>query len=179
VYRVTTGIHLHFAHHLAGHPGACISLHGHTWKFEVSLQAEELDPSGFVTDFDHVHEAVFAPCHRLLDHSLALGDKSYAGSRELLVALGRNLVGSRLETLGDLGTPPTVSEEPLGGARNEQPGGIKVAVFPFSPTSERIAEWLYRVAEERLGSARVSVARARVFEALHPVEAVAEFTPPA
>ncbi|MET0413201.1 MAG: 6-carboxytetrahydropterin synthase, partial [Polyangiaceae bacterium] len=43
MYRITTGIHIHFAHHIRGHAGPCISIHGHTWKFEVTLVAEELD----------------------------------------------------------------------------------------------------------------------------------------
>ena len=52
MYTITSGIFIHFGHHVRGHDGPCISLHGHTWKFDVSLQAKELDKSGFVVDFD-------------------------------------------------------------------------------------------------------------------------------
>ena len=60
-------------------------------------------------------------------------------------------------------------------ARNELPGGIKLAVFPFTPTSERLARWVHDVARQRLADDRVRVACGRVFESLHPAEAIAEF----
>ena len=104
MYRASLGIHLHFSHHVRGHEGPCISLHGHTWRFEVALQATELDPQGFVVDFDRVHEQVLVPCFELLDHSLAIGDATWADTRDLLVPLGKTLVGSRNETLGNLGS---------------------------------------------------------------------------
>src|SRR5688572_20154053 len=71
MYKITTGIHIHFAHHIRGHAGPCVSIHGHTWKFEVSLVSEDLDAQGFVVDFDDLDARVLTPCHRLLDHSLA------------------------------------------------------------------------------------------------------------
>ena len=49
-------------------------------------------------------------------------------------------------------------------------------MFPFSPTSERLAHWLFDVAEAALSDGRVGVAAARIFETLHPTEAVAEYT---
>lgn len=177
MYKITTGIHIHFAHHIRGHAGPCVSIHGHTWKFDVTLVASELDAQGFVIDFDDLHERVLQPCHRLLDHALALGEKSYVENREALAQLGTAFVETRRETLGHLGTPQTALEEPLGGARNERPGGIKVAVFPFSPTSERLARWLYDVADGMLNDGRVRVAAARIYETLLPTEAVAEYTP--
>jgi 6-pyruvoyl-tetrahydropterin synthase len=175
MYRATLGIHVHFAHHVRGHAGPCISIHGHTWKFEVTLEARALDDQGFVVDFDLVHEKVLVPVHRLLDHSLAIGEKTWAESGALLAPLGESLVGSRRETLGHLGQPQEAFQGELDGARNERPGGIKVAVFPFTPTSERLAEWLYRVAERTFADDRVRVACGRVYESLHPAEAVAEF----
>jgi 6-pyruvoyl-tetrahydropterin synthase len=175
MYRATTGIHVHFAHHVRGHAGPCISIHGHTWKFEVTLQAATLDEQGFVVDFDLLHERVLVPVHRLLDHSFAVGETTWAESCTMLAPLGEALVGSRRETLGNLGEPqPSLTGE-LGGARNEHPGGIKVAVFPFTPTSERLAEWLYRVAQRAFADDRVRVASARVYESLHPAEAIGEF----
>lgn len=175
MYKITTGIHIHFAHHIRGHAGPCVSIHGHTWKFEVTLLAKELDAQGFVIDFDDLYERVLTPCHRLLDHSLALGESSYVENRATLAQLGQCLVETRRETLGDLGTLQPALDGALGGARNERPGGIKLAVFPFSPTSERLARWLFEVASALCGDERVSVAGARIFETLHPTEAVAEY----
>ncbi|MFW6023956.1 MAG: hypothetical protein ACOC9O_04340, partial [Myxococcota bacterium] len=65
----------------------------------------------------------------------------------------------------------------LAGAETRYPGGLKVAVFPFSPTSERLAEWLYGLAASRLEDDRVRVAYGRIYETLHPVESVAEYRP--
>ena len=84
---------------------------------------------------------------------------------------------SRWKTLGNLGgEQPTYLGE-LAGARNEKPGGIKVTVFPFDPTSERLAQWFYEVAHERIADRRVRVARTLVYETLHPVEMIAEYVP--
>ena len=179
MYKITTGIHIHFAHHIRVHAGPCVSIHGHTWKFDVSLSAEELDHQGFVVDFDDLYDQVLTPCHRLLDHSLAMGRESFSENRELLAQLGHNLVETRRETLGHLGSPQVALDSELGGAHNERPGGIKVAVFPFNPTSERLARWLFDVARARINDPRVSVAAAHIYESLHPVDAVAVYSPPA
>jgi len=175
MYRASCSIHAHFAHHVRGHAGPCISIHGHTWKLEVVLEARALDAQGFVIDFDLVHEKVLTPCFALLDHSLALGEATWKETAELLAPLGRSLVTSRMETLGHEGTPPAAHDGELAGARNERPGGIKVAVFPFTPTSEKLAEWLYRVADQTFSDDRVRVACGRIFESLHPSESIAEF----
>jgi hypothetical protein len=79
-------------------------------------------------------------------------------------------------------------------ARGESCGGIKVIVFPFSPTSERLAEWLFEFASQQyldemgnmllqdtvgtpwVGSQEpLKVIRARVYETLHPVESYATY----
>ncbi len=177
MYRVTTSIHIHFGHHVRGHAGPCISLHGHTWEFEVTLQSRELDAQGFVIDFDIIHEKVLQPCHDLLDHSLALGDRTWDENKILLAALGKNLVNSRMETLGHCGHVQKMLGTDLAGARNETPGGIKIAVFPFTPTSERLAQWLFQMTTQAVaGDPRVTVTNARIYESLHPTKSVAEYT---
>lgn len=177
MYRITKGIHVHFAHHVRGHRGACISLHGHTWKLEVTIAASDLDDEGFVRDFAVMNRDVLQPAHLLLDHALAIGEETWRESKESLTALGDTLVSSRKHTLGHRGQVQAHLPEPLAGARNELPGDIKVAVFPFAPTSETLAAWLYRLGQERLADERVSVVRARIYEALHPVETYAEYAP--
>lgn len=39
------------AHQLKGYPGRCKDLHGHTWKVEVIITSDHLDPIGMVADF--------------------------------------------------------------------------------------------------------------------------------
>ena len=177
MYRVTSGIHIQFGHHVRGHSGPCISLHGHTWLFQVTLESASLNSQSFVADFDEMFERVLTPCHLLLDHSLALGEQSFAETRAPLATMGESLVASRLEISGNLGCRQPALEGQLAGARNEWPGGIKVSVFPFAPTSERLAEWLYRVTHELMADDRVRAASTRIYETLHPVESYAEFFP--
>jgi 6-pyruvoyl-tetrahydropterin synthase len=177
MYRIIKGIHIHFAHHVRGHRGACISVHGHTWMFEVTLAAGELDAEGFVRDFADLRREVLEPCHKLLDHSLAIGADTWGETREALTQLGDGLVASREVTMGHRGERQEGVEDELAGARNEFPGDIKVSVFPFAPTSERLAEWLYHLAVARLTDERVHVVRTRVYETLHPTESIAEYEP--
>jgi len=177
MYSVTNSTFISFAHHVRGHAGPCISLHGHTWKFEVTAEATVLDPEGFVVDFSLLRGKVLVPCHELLDHSLAMGELTWSRNGAALASLGQDLTGSRMETLGHLGTPQKCYEGVLNGARNEHPGGIKITVFPFSPTSERLAAWLCGIAQAALEDGRVRIAGVRVYEALHPAESVAEYRP--
>lgn len=177
MYRVTDGVFIHFAHHVRGHLGPCISLHGHTWLFQVTLGAKELDHQGFVIDFDVLHEELLSPCHKLLDHSLALGQESWEESQHAIAELGSVLYASREKVQGSPGIrqPGFETKDALANARNYWPSNIKVAVFPFTPTSERLAEWLARAAMERVQDERVRVLSAKVVETLHPTESTAEF----
>jgi len=180
MYKVTDGVFIHFGHHVRGHLGPCISLHGHTWMFQVTLAAKELDHQGFVIDFDVLHERVLSRAHKLLDHSLALGEDSWRENAPILQQLGVSLYGSRETIQGQMGTRQSGFEpgEPgLAGARNEWPGNIKLAVFPFTPTSERLAEWLCNFTQAEIGDERVKVVRARVVETLHPTESAADYEP--
>ncbi len=179
-YHIRKSIDIDFSHHVRGHRGQCINMHGHTWKFEVQLKAETLDPEGFVVDFKLLKNRVLKPCHALLDHSLAMGRDSFDEVAAELAAVGTTLVASRARVHGSERAAEVVDPEDagfdLGGARLERPGGIKVAVFPFAPTAERLAKWLHDLAVAELEDGRVKVHLSRVFETQAPVEAVAEFT---
>ena len=176
MYTVTTGIHIHFAHHVRGHLGPCISLHGHTWLFQVTLAAEELDEQGFVVDFDLLFERVLTPCHLLLDHALAVGIDTYRDIAEPLATVGEKLVASRNDLHGHCGSPQPQFAGELAGAQNHNPGGIKVCVFPFTPTSERLAEWLFRMTAAEIQDKRVRMQRARIYETMHPAESFADYS---
>lgn len=54
---------------------------------------------------------------------------------------------------------------------------MKVVVYPFNPTSERLAQWLFMLADARLSDERVKTSFGRVYETLHPVETIAEYRP--
>ena len=175
MYRIHKSIDISFAHHVRGHSGPCINVHGHTWKFEVGLQAETLDHEGFVVDFSLLRSRVLLPCFRLLDHALAVGEDTYQESSEALMELGVRLLSSRAFIHGASVESTPQPELSLNKAELRYPGGMKVAVFPFNPTSERLAEWLFYLADSALADERVQVGFARVYETLHPVESVAEY----
>lgn len=175
MYRIHRSVDISFAHHVRGHAGACINVHGHTWKLEVGLRARTLDAEGFVIDFGRLKREVLEPCHALLDHALAIGAQTFAETEPALAALGERLVASR-EAVHGRPIPPDPRPMVLNRAELRYPGGIKVCVFPFAPTSERLAEWLFGLAEQTLADDRVSVDFARIYETLHPVESVAEYT---
>ena len=162
------------AHHVRGQKGACINLHGHTWKFEVGLEAEVLDNEGCVVDFSKLKATVLNRCHALLDHSLAVGEATYRDIADSLEPLGVQLLASR-KAVHDEPIPTDCTVVKLGTAENRYPGGMKVTVFPFSPTSERLAEWLFNTTVAELEDERVKVTFARIYETLHPVESVAEY----
>jgi len=172
MFRIRKSIDVDFAHHVRGHLGPCINLHGHTWKLEVEVTARELDAQGFVIDFGRLKREVLKPCHQLLDHALAVGEQTYAEIEAELARTGQKLLESRGPAQCEESAPESLL---LHGARSAYPGGMKVAVFPFSPTSERIAKWLYDLASEKLNDERVRIGVGRVYETLHPVEAVAEY----
>ena len=177
MYAIRKSIDIDFSHHIRGHRGACINIHGHTWKFEIGICANTLDAEGFVVDFKVLKSKVLEPCHRLLDHGLAMGKNTYQEVSPQLQEMGKSLLESRQKVHG---THVEEENSPLvvQGARNEYPGGMKVVVFDFNPTSERLASWLYQLAATQLNDDRVHVEYARIYETLHPVESVAEFRAP-
>lgn len=55
------------AHTLRDYPGACARMHGHNWKVEVEVSAEQLDAIGMGVDFRVIKQATRDVADRL-DH---------------------------------------------------------------------------------------------------------------
>jgi 6-pyruvoyltetrahydropterin/6-carboxytetrahydropterin synthase len=51
MYELTVKSHFDAAHALAGYPGECRDLHGHTWDVEATVAGEGLDEVGILYDF--------------------------------------------------------------------------------------------------------------------------------
>ena len=51
MYHLTIHTHFAAAHNLINYQGDCENLHGHNWKVEVTVSAEELDDAGLAIDF--------------------------------------------------------------------------------------------------------------------------------
>jgi 6-pyruvoyltetrahydropterin/6-carboxytetrahydropterin synthase len=58
MYELTLREEFSAAHQLPNTGGRCERLHGHNWRVEVQLAAEELNELGMVLDFHDVREAV-------------------------------------------------------------------------------------------------------------------------
>lgn len=182
MFRVTKSIDIDFAHFIAGHEGNCVNVHGHTWKFEVTLAGSALNETGFVADFGDIKNKVLVPVHSVLDHSMLMGQEMFEKSWTHWDKIGR----LQLATRTGLAREP-IGAEPLliasvEGVQLRKVGGMRITTSPFNPTSERLAEWLYRATHTLISTnAAISgsdlrVDRARVYETLHPVESFAEFS---
>ncbi len=69
---LTTSYVFDAAHRIAGHPGKCAWLHGHTYHLEVTVSSPMLNPLGMVMDFDDLGDAVRTAVLDLWDHSTLL-----------------------------------------------------------------------------------------------------------
>jgi len=174
MFEITKSVDIDFAHHVSGHLGKCINIHGHTWKFEVSIGAEELDENGFVVDFGVLKRKVLEPVKILLDHSLALSEKTFKKIEEHLLPIGKTLITTRPDVesnMIDIKNSHILVN--LNQARLWECAGINVTTFLFTPTSERLAKWLYEVAENAFRHTEIEIIEAKVYEQLHPVAACA------
>ena len=64
------------AHRLNGYTGDCKYIHGHTYKYEVSVSSEELDKLGIAIDFKVLKEDVNKFVEPL-DHTLLLSEDEF------------------------------------------------------------------------------------------------------
>jgi 6-pyruvoyltetrahydropterin/6-carboxytetrahydropterin synthase len=58
MFELSIRSHFSAAHHLAGYPGSCASVHGHNWGVEVFVRGCELDETGILIDFRKLKETV-------------------------------------------------------------------------------------------------------------------------
>jgi len=64
------------AHRLIDYSGKCASIHGHSYKWEVTAALETRDtlPNGISIDFGHLKKAMRACIYDVYDHALVLAD---------------------------------------------------------------------------------------------------------
>jgi 6-pyruvoyltetrahydropterin/6-carboxytetrahydropterin synthase len=71
---VTVSYPFDAAHRIRGHPGKCAYLHGHTYRLEVTVSAEGLDPLGMVMDFDDLDQLLRKAVLERWDHATLLAE---------------------------------------------------------------------------------------------------------
>lgn len=129
------------AHFLAGYEGKCANIHGHRWRVEIEVQAEELVTSGqldgMVVDFGDLKKDLKAAVDHL-DHALiiekgTMREKTLQCIREDGFAViefafrptAENFAAYFYRTMADLGYAvkrATVYETPTNSAAYEESG---------------------------------------------------------
>lgn len=61
---------LHAGHRLIHHDGGCGNLHGHSYKFKISIKGVRSKKTGMVVDFAHVKD----PVMDAFDHNMILNE---------------------------------------------------------------------------------------------------------
>src|SRR5260370_11853283 len=69
---LTTSYVFDAAHRIAGHPGKCAWLHGHTYHLDVTVSSPTLNPLGMVMDFDDLRDVVRKAVLDLWHHATLL-----------------------------------------------------------------------------------------------------------
>lgn len=189
MYSVTKSIHVDFGHIVTGHLGHCAGTHGHTWCLEICVQARELNKTGFVLDFSMLNKSVLKPVFNLLDHAFAVDATTADQAMDTFEALSAVCHKRRVDTHGTEDADACALKlrlENKGGFITQFPDvklvqmdGLKLVIFNFTPTSERLAKWLYDYTSATCNAVspdNLIVKYARVYETLHPVPTYAEYS---
>jgi 6-pyruvoyltetrahydropterin/6-carboxytetrahydropterin synthase len=109
------------AHRIAGHPGKCAWLHGHTYHLEVTVSSPTLNQLGMVMDFDDLRDVVRKAVLDVWDHStlLAAGDPLGPAIRDV-----QREAPDRVVLLEGPPTAEILTREAWRRLKEELPGGI-------------------------------------------------------
>lgn len=72
MYQVTREIHFCYGHRLINYSGKCKNLHGHNGLAVITIESEQLDELGMVTDFSNIKSVVSQWIDDNLDHRMIL-----------------------------------------------------------------------------------------------------------
>ena len=112
--QITKIMYTETGHRLLNYDGLCAHLHGHSYKWEVTVSAPHLDGRGFVMDYKELKSAmkqIIGP----LDHSFL-----FHADDPLFQSLSSEDIGLRASN-GDTG---------------------RYMKLPFNPTTENILRWI-------------------------------------
>lgn len=66
MYEITLEHTTDTGHRIVGHEGKCARLHGHTYRWVVTIKTDHLEPPGFVIDFGDIKDLLNEWDHRTL-----------------------------------------------------------------------------------------------------------------
>ena len=120
MYRICKQFEFQAAHVLSKHSGKCRYPHGHSYKVEITLSAEQLDDSEMVCDF-HAITALVKEALEGFDHSILLNSADAAS------------------------------------CESQKDNPRRIVFDNQDPTSEVLAQILFRHITEKLREGRISV----------------------
>lgn len=112
---VTKVMYTETAHRLTDYDGKCSHFHGHSYRWEVTVSAENLDHRGMVVDFADL-KTLMSLVIQPLDHAVVLHDQ------DPLVTAGRIQLDRIL--MSTKGEP------------------ARLHIVDFNPTAENLAAWI-------------------------------------
>lgn len=112
MYSVTKEMWTETAHRLPDHPGRCRFIHGHSYRWQVTLESIDVNPDGMIIDFARLKEAMSEVIDPF-DHALVL---------QKLIGAKTTVEQEVLETLRVFG----IAE--------------RVIWVPYRPTAENMAQ---------------------------------------
>lgn len=139
--KITKIIETETGHRLTDYPSKCAHLHGHRYRWEVTVEAPELDAVGFVMDFGDL-KTILKEKVEVIDHAFLFHNKD-----PLVLRLGEESCREMLE------------------ATNGQCG--RLFFLDFNPTSENLVEWMAERINSGLqeeGFTNIQVKRIKMWE---------------
>ncbi len=84
MFKISKKVNFESAHQLAGHP-KCGNLHGHSYKVEIVITGEKIDPkTGFIVDFGVISDSIKS----VYDHS---GDIIQMSAEKLALKIAKQI----------------------------------------------------------------------------------------
>lgn len=124
--QITKVLYTETGHRLLNYSGKCAHLHGHSYKWEVTVSSDFLDHRGFVIDYKDL-KLVMQDIIDPLDHAFLFHKD------DPLLRILRREVALPLDALD---------------ASNGDSG--RIFLLDFNPTTENMLNWIWSLLEERL-----------------------------
>lgn len=155
---ITRRLEFDAGHRILGHESKCAHLHGHRYRAELTVTADDLDKLGRVIDFGVVKKIVGAWIDDNWDHNMILN------------------AADPLAELYDFKEGET-DVPALQEMAREVFGGKVPFVMPVNPTAENMAHVLYQKAKLLLKDHPIHVIGLRLYETPNSWAEIAECVP--
>jgi 6-pyruvoyl-tetrahydropterin synthase len=128
-------------HRIVGHKGKCARIHGHTYRWQVKIEAQALNEMGFVADFGDVKAVLDEWDHRLV---LWRCDPVALSVGPPILQLGKPATPEQVEALrheweqAQVGSKPIILGPDVHMVRPKQED-VGIVRVEFNPTAEHMA----------------------------------------